>query len=149
MHKIIKSSLFVFSIIFAIIFFCQSIYRVDPQDQSLQKNYTLQKMNLYPPKAFRIANIIENRPEFSTYFRLEKNFTEIFNFSMLYSNYLELAILLIFLTSIAKLFLANPRQAIFLCIFPLISLTFFLGTKTDLIFLFFPLVIYSLLNIYE
>lgn len=148
MHKTTKSVLFILSVIFAGIFFYQSFYRVNPQNQSLQENYKIQKMNLYPPKAFRVANIVENRPEFTFYFRLENNFTEIFNFSKLYASYLELVILLLSLFSITRFFLASPKQATLLSLAPLLVLSFFVGTKIDLFFLFSPLILYSLLNNY-
>ncbi len=100
-------------------------------------------MNLYPPSTYRLANIIENRPEFGLYARLEKNFTNIFKFSELYSNYEELIILLFVLFGVGRLFLIDPKYALIVSLPPLLALTLFSGTKVEMFILFAPLLLMS------
>ncbi len=143
MTKPIRFSLIILSIIFSGIYFIQSINRVDPTDKSLESSYKLSKMNLYPPSFYRLANIIENRPEFGLYARLEKNFTNIFKFSAIYSNYLELVIMLIVLFAIGRLFFIDPKHALIVSLPPLLALTLFSGTKVEMFILFVPLIFMS------
>jgi len=148
MLKQTKLILFLLSLIFTFVFFYRSLNTPNPQNKNLVEDYKIQKMNLYPPQLFRLANIIESRPEFSLYFRLEKNFTEIFNFSKLYSNYLELFVFLSLLVIICRLFINRPRLALTVSLSPLVVLSLFPGTKEDIFFVFLPLILLSLLSKY-
>lgn len=136
--------IFIFlSVIFSGINFIQNINKVDPTDKSLEASYKLSKMNLYPPSTYRLANIIENRPEYGFYTRLEKNFTNIFKFSAIYSNYLELVILLLSIFGIGRLFFINPKYALVTSLPPLFVLTLFSSTKESMFFVFTPLLLMS------
>ena len=143
MTKQIRITLIILSIVFSGIYFIQSINKVDPTDKSLETSYKLSKMNLYPPSAYRLANIIENRPEFGFYARIEKNFTNIFKFSAIYSNYLELVILRIVLFAIGRLFLIDPKNALVVSLPPLLGLTLYSGTKVEMLVLLVPLLFMS------
>lgn len=146
MYKRIKCLILVLSFTFSGVFFYHNISKDVPLNKSLQESYKIQKMNLYPPKYYRLANIIEKRPEFTTYFRLEKNFTEIFNFSKLYSNYWELAVLSVSLLLIIRLFLASPVLAFLVCLPQLTVLSLFQADRVSTLFLFFPVILFSLIS---
>ena len=80
------------------------------------------RMHQYPPFAYRLANIIEARPEFRIYFRLEKNFLNIFDLSTLFNNY-RILLLPFFLIGYFEILRIKPRQLIFLTLLPIILLT--------------------------
>lgn len=143
MTKPIRTTLIILSIVFSGVYFMRNFNKVDPTDKSLVTSYKQTKMNLYSPSTYRLANIIENRPEFDFYFRLEKNFTNIFKFSAFYSNYLELVIWLTVLLGIGRLFLVDYRNALFVSLPPLLVLTLFSGTKEEMFILFAPLLLMS------
>lgn len=114
------------------------------QDQSLDKSYTLSKMNLYPPSLYRLANIIENRPESRTYFRLEKNFTDLFSAKKYVDNYVSLAIFATCLYFLVKIFLLQPKEALVIISPSLIALSLYPTDRLWILYQVLPTIFYSL-----
>lgn len=114
------------------------------QNQSLEQSYTLSKMNLYPPGTYRLANIIENRPESKIYFRLEKNFTDLFSVKKYVDDYFSLMVFMICLFLLFKIFLSQPKQVIVLITPSLITLTLYPVDRWWVFYQILPTIFYSL-----
>ncbi len=80
------------------------------------------RMHQYPPFAYRLANIIEARPEFRIYFKLEKNFINIFDISNLFNGY-RLFLLPIFLIGYLEIFKKHPKETLLISSLPILLLT--------------------------
>jgi hypothetical protein len=83
-----------------------------------------QRMDSYPQFAYRLANIIEVRPEFNIYFKLEKNFIKIFDLTI-YNNYLTIILLPIFLFGYFNLIKTNAKNTLLISLIPILTLTIF------------------------
>lgn len=113
-------------------------------NQMLEKDYIISKMNLYPPSASRLANILENRPEARLYFQLERNFTDIFSAKKYVNDYLDLFIFLLLICLLVNIFLADPRNSLLIISPSLISLAFHQADKTWSFVLITPILLYWL-----
>jgi len=80
------------------------------------------RMHQYPPYAYRLANIIEARPEFRIYFKLEKNFINIFDISNFFNSY-RIFLLPIFLIGYFEIFKKYPKETLFFSFLPIVLLT--------------------------
>ena len=84
------------------------------QLSEMEKIVQLRRMNEYPPTAYRLANYIEKRPEAAIYFKLEKNFVDIFDFFSLFTIYFPPLLLPFFLGGYFEAIKIYPRQILFL-----------------------------------
>lgn len=83
----------------------------------------LRRMNEYPPSAYRLANLIEARPEAVVYFKLEKNFLDIFDLPKLFTVYLTPILLPFFLVGLFELIKIHPKQILLIASLPVVLLT--------------------------
>jgi len=103
-----------------------------------------QRMDSYPQYAYRLANIIEARPEFNIYFKLEKNFIKIFDITI-YNNYLTILFLPLFLYGYFGLVKIKTKQILLLNSIPIITLTIFGHQNIYGPFVLYPLIFISIL----
>lgn len=89
----------------------------------MEKIAQLRRMNEYPPSAYRLANLIEARPEAVVYFKLEKNFLAIFDLPLLFTTYLNPLLLPFFLLGFFELIKIHPKQILFISSLPVVLLT--------------------------
>lgn len=88
-----------------------------------QQAEVLVRMNLYPPSLSRLSNIVENRKEFTLFFKLEDNFTSIFSFEKYNKNYFTLLTLVISLYLLYKFIAISPQKSLSVLTIPIICLT--------------------------
>lgn len=117
-----------FFLLFGLMFFQYKTTR--PTDfrrlTEMEKIAQLRRMNEYPPRAYRLANWIEARPEAIIYFKLEKNFIDSFDLLVLFAKYLPALFLPLFLLGYFEAVKSWPRPVLALTILP-ISLTTLIG----------------------
>ncbi len=144
MPKINRIHFFLLSLVLSVIFLTQNYNTNSSANSRLLEDYKVQKMNLYPPALYRLANIIESRPEFAFYFRVEKNFTNVFDFTKLYSNPLELLTFFIYLILVIRTYLHKPFLSVVICTPQFIALSLYPASKEWLGILFLPVILLSL-----
>ena len=84
----------------------------------------IRRMNEYPPSAYRLANLLEARREFIVYFKLERNFVDIFDLPALFGQDVRRLILLpLFLFGLFEAIRRYPGRALLLLILPVVLLT--------------------------
>lgn len=89
----------------------------------IEKIAQLRRMNEYPPSAYRLANLIEARPEAVSYFKLEKNFLDIFDLPLLFTTYLNPLLVPFFMLGFFEAIKARPKPVLFLAALPVALLT--------------------------
>lgn len=89
----------------------------------MEKINQLRRMNEYPPSAYRLANLIEARPEAVVYFKLERNFLNIFDLPKLFTVYLTPILLPFFLVGLFELVKIHPKQILLIASLPVVLLT--------------------------
>jgi len=89
----------------------------------MEKIAQQRRMNEYPPSAYRLANLIEARPEAVTYFKLEKNFLDIFDLPLLFTKYISPVLLPLFLFGLFEAIKARPKPVLLLTLLPISLLT--------------------------
>ncbi len=102
----------------------------------------IQRMNDYPPKFYRMANILENRPESRLSYKLQKNF-----FSSLDINQVPFFLLpFLFIGSMHFISKKQAKLIYLLLVFPVITITL-IGTAPNVPnYCLYPFIIYSSLN---
>jgi len=103
-----------------------------------------QRMDSYPQYAYRLANIIEARPEFNIYFKLEKNFIKIFDLTI-YNKYLTILMLPVFIYGYFCLVKIKTKQMILLSLIPIVTLTILGHQNIYGPFVLYPLIFISVL----
>lgn len=83
-----------------------------------EKIAQLRRMNEYPPSAYRLANLIEARRESVVYFKLEKNFIDIFDLLALFTVYFPPLLLPFFLLGYFEAVRIYPKQILGLTALP-------------------------------
>ncbi len=83
----------------------------------------LRRMNEYSPAFYRLANLIEARPEAVIYFKLEKNFLENFDLFSLFTSYIQPIFLPFFVIGFFEAVKNNPKPVLFLTSLPIALLT--------------------------
>jgi|CXWL01.1.fsa_nt_gi hypothetical protein len=89
----------------------------------MEKINQLRRMNEYPPSFYRLANLIEARPEAIIYFKLERNFLDIFDLPKLFTVYLTPIIFPFFLIGLFELIKIYPKQILVIASLPVVLLT--------------------------
>jgi hypothetical protein len=83
----------------------------------------INRMAQYPPYGYRLANIIEARPESIIYFQLEKNFIKIFDLRTYFDGIIKIFFLPLFLFGLFQLLKLNLKITLIFCLIPIILLT--------------------------
>ena len=107
----------------------------------MEKIAQLRRMNEYPPSAYRLANHIEKRPEAVIYFKLEKNFVDIFDFFGLFTVYFPPLLLPFFLGGYFDAIKRYPKQILFLSALPIGLMTIIGQQNTKGPISLFPIII--------
>ncbi len=89
----------------------------------IEKISQLRRMNEYPPAFYRLANLIEARPEAVMYFKLEKNFLKNFDLLSLFTSYLHPIFFPFFVIGFFEAVKNNPKPVLFLAFLPIALLT--------------------------
>ena len=106
----------------------------------MEKIEQLRHMNEYPPFAYRLANILEARQEAILYFKLEKNFVDIFNLELLFGDFRMFVLLPFFVIGLTQLTKKFPKETMILSLPPIILMTIIGHTN-----LYGPISLYPLL----
>ncbi len=143
-----KLSLFFFlvSLLVSGLWYKDHIHKVVTANPALEKDYAVTKMNQYPPSLWPLANIIENRPESKTYFKLEKNFTDIFDLRPLVRNYSDLLLLVLSIALILFTAKSMPLSVILVSLPAILVLTLIGSSREAVTVNFLPLVVMCLME---
>lgn len=106
----------------------------------IEKIAQLRRMNEYSPSVYRLANLIEARPEAIVYFKLEKNFLDVFDLERLFTIYLSPILLPLFLIGLFEAIRARPRPVLFLTALPVALLTIIGHSNPRGPFILFPVI---------
>lgn len=89
----------------------------------IEKIAQLRRMNEYPQTFYRLANLIEARPEAVLYFKLEKNFLDNFDLLSLFTMYIQPIFFPFFIIGFFEAIKNNPKPVLFVTSPPLVLLT--------------------------
>lgn len=89
----------------------------------IEKIAQLRRMNEYPRAFYRLANLIEARPEAVLYFKLEKNFLDNFDLLSLFTYYIQPVFFPFFIIGFFEAIKNNPKPVLFVTSLPLVLLT--------------------------
>lgn len=89
----------------------------------MEKIAQLRRMNEYPPSAYRLANLIEARPESVVYFKLEHNFLKVFDLETIFTKYIPSLFLPLFIIGLFEAIKNRPKLILFISSLPVMLLT--------------------------
>lgn len=103
----------------------------------------LRRMNEYPPTAYRMANYLEKRPETVAYYKLEKNFVDVFDLVTLFTVYFPPLLLPFFLRGLFEAIKIYPKQVLLLTALPIALMTIIGQENTRGPVSLFPIIIFG------
>ncbi|MBP9817748.1 hypothetical protein KBC75_03265 [Candidatus Shapirobacteria bacterium] len=86
--------------------------------------HQLDRMNQYPPATYRLAHIIEARPESVILSKLQTNFIDVFDINTIFQEYYWPIFLPLFLYGLFKIINSNNPKLLITFSIPIILLTF-------------------------
>ena len=106
----------------------------------MEKIAQLRRMNEYTPSSYRLANLIEARPEAVVYFKLEKNFLDVFDLPSLFTIYIYPIFLPFFFIGFFEALRTRPKQVLLISSLPVLLLTLIGHQNTKGPFCLFPII---------
>ena len=85
--------------------------------------HQINRLHQYPQYAFRLGHILEDRPESTLLFKLEKNFTDTFDFLLFPNIFITIIFIPFFIIGIFKSIIAHPRFTLALVVSSIILFT--------------------------
>lgn len=129
-------------LMFGLLFFQYKTTKLTNYSQltEMERINQLRRMNEYPPWAYRLANLIEARPEAVIYFKLERNFLDIFDIPKLFTMHISPILLPFFLVGLFELIKIYPKQTLMIASLPVVLLTLIGHENTKGPFSLFPII---------